>query len=302
MKRKALFLLSSVLLLSGCQGAQASISDANEPIMTIGSKTYTKGDEYDLLKASSGANMSVELIRQAILDSEIKQDEEIKKEAEEQYEELASNTKDIEDQLKKAGYEGKDEYIDKVLIPSVQYNKLMDKYFDDAKSEIKKEYKPSLVKIIECDDKKTAKKALEAVQKGTELDKIYDEYASDSSTYSNEEVLITTNSTDLPTRLINTMYKQKKAGVADEVFTTDSESGSTTAYVAILISNDYKEIKEQIKDNLSSGSDFSTQCIVYYLNKYNFNVYDQTIFNYLRENNPEYLINYPEFTEEESQS
>ena len=58
-------------------------------------------------------------------------------------------------------------------------------------------------------DEKTAQKALEAVQDGTELDKVYEEYSSDSASYSNEEVLITTQSTDLPTRLINTMYKQK---------------------------------------------------------------------------------------------
>ena len=202
-----------------------------------------------------------------------------------------------------AGYEGKDDYIDKVLIPNAQYEKLTEKYFDDAKSDIRSEYKPSVVKIIQCDDEKTAQKALEAVQDGTELDKVYEEYSSDSASYSNEEVLITTQSTDLPTRLINTMYKQEDAGVADEVFTSESGSGTTTAYVAILVDNDYENIKDQIIENLSSSSDFSTQCLVYYLNKYNFTVHDQTVFDYLRENNPEYLVEFPELSEtDESQS
>ena len=303
MKRKALLLLGTALLLTGCGGAQSTVSDSSESIMTIGDTTYTKGDLYDLLKAASGGNMSVELIRQAILDEEIGRGDEIKQAAQDSYAELESNTPDIEDQLISAGYEGKDDYIDKVLIPNAQYEKLTEKYFDDAKSDIRSEYKPSVVKIIQCDDEKTAQKALEAVQDGTELDKVYEEYSSDSASYSNEEVLITTQSTDLPTRLINTMYKQEDAGVADEVFTSKSGSGTTTAYVAILVDNDYENIKDQIIENLSSSSDFSTQCLVYYLNKYNFTVHDQTVFDYLRENNPEYLVEFPELSErDEGQS
>lgn len=303
MKRKALFLLGAALLLTGCSGAQSNISDSNESIMSVGDTTYTKGDLYDLLKVSSGSNMSVELIRQAILDKEIGRDDEITQAAQDSYAKLESSNSNIESQLTSAGYESKDDYIDKVLIPNAQYEKLSKKYFDDAKSDVRKEYKPSLVKIIQCDDEKTAKKALAAIQDGTELDKVYEEYSSDSASYSNQEILITTQTSGIPTRLINTMYKQKEAGVADEVFTSDSSSKTTTAYVAILVDNDYENIKDKIIENLSSNDNFRTQCLVYYLKKYNFTVHDQTVFNYLRENNPKYLVEYPELAEtNESQS
>lgn len=298
MKKQTLFLLSTALLLTGCQQVGTNIEKADQPIMTIGSITYTKGDEYSLLKHSSGAKMSVELIRQAIMDKEIKRTDEIKKEAEKQYDQLAQNNPDIETQLQQAGYKDKTEYIDKVLIPSVQSNKLIDTYFIDAKEKIKKEYKPSLVKIIQCDDEKTAQKALDAYKDGVELDKIYEEYASPSATYTNQDTLITTSSTDLPTRLINTMAKQKKAGIANEIFKMEDNETATTAYVAILVNNNYDNILEQIKQNLSTDSTISTQAFAYFLEKYNFEVHDQFVFDYLKTNNPEYLYQYPELTED----
>lgn len=298
MKKQTLFLLSTALLLTGCQQVGTNIEKADQPIMTIGSTTYTKGDEYSLLKHSSGAKMSVELIRQAIMDKEIKRTDEIKKEAEKQYDQLAQNNPDIETQLQQAGYKDKTEYIDKVLIPSVQSNKLIDTYFIDAKEKIKKEYKPSLVKIIQCDDEKTAQKALDAYKDGVELDKIYEEYASPSATYTNQDTLITTSSTDLPTRLINTMAKQKKAGIANEIFKMEDNETATTAYVAILVNNNYDNILEQIKQNLSTDSTISTQAFAYFLEKYNFEVHDQFVFDYLKANNPEYLYQYPELTED----
>lgn len=298
MKKQTLFLLSAALLLTGCQQVGTNIEKADQPIMTIGSTTYTKGDEYSLLKHSSGAKMSVELIRQAIMDKEIKRTDEIKKEAEKQYDQLAQNNPDIETQLQQAGYKDKTEYIDKVLIPSVQSNKLIDTYFIDAKEKIKKEYKPSLVKIIQCDDEKTAQKALDAYKDGVELDKIYEEYVSPSATYTNQDTLITTSSTDLPTRLINTMAKQKKAGIANEIFKMEDNETATTAYVAILVNNNYDNILEQIKQNLSTDSTISTQAFAYFLEKYNFEVHDQFVFDYLKANNPEYLYQYPELTED----
>lgn len=302
MKKQAILALSSLLLLSGCAGATATISDASETIMTIGSKTYTKGDEYELLKMSNGAKMTVELIRQAILDEEIGRGDEIIQAANEQYDSYAETTEDLEQQIIDAGYKDKEEYIEKVLIPAAQTTELTDKYFTDAKKEIRQQYKPSLAKILVCDDEKTAEKALQALKDGTDEETVFTEYQSSSSSYSNEDTLITTSATDLPTRLINTLYKQNDAGVVDEIFTDEDNSSSTTAYVAILVNNDYDEIIDQVKENLSSNSTISDDCLVYYLEKYNFEVHDQDIFDYLKVNNPEYLIDYPELAEESTDS
>lgn len=92
------------------------------------------------------------------------------------------------------------------------------------------------------------------------------------------------------------IVKDKKTGVIDEVFTNES-SGTTYAYVAVLVSNTYKDIKDDVYTTLSSDDDVTKACLVYYLKKYNFEVHDQDVFNNLKANNPEYLVSRPDLSE-----
>ena len=57
MKKTPILLVCAAMMLTGCSGATASISDKDKAIMTIGDTTYTKGDEYDLLKISTGTDL-----------------------------------------------------------------------------------------------------------------------------------------------------------------------------------------------------------------------------------------------------
>ena len=49
-----------------------NIKDKDETIMTIGDTKYTKGDEYELLKISTGSDLTMELVKQAIYKQEVK--------------------------------------------------------------------------------------------------------------------------------------------------------------------------------------------------------------------------------------
>lgn len=296
MKKQVLAGLSVLLLLTGC--GTTSISDDDSVLMTVGNTTYSIGYEYELLKNQSGAETSLNLIEQYILDEEVGRGKKIKKEANEQWDEYAESMDDLVSQVKDAGYKGKKDYINKVLIPSVQTEKLMKKYFKDDKKEVKKTYKPSVAKVLTCDDEKTAKKALKALKDGTDVAEVFETYNSEDASYSNEETLVSTALTDLPTRMINKLYKAKEKGVINEVFTSDDDSSDSKYYVAILVNNKYDEILDKIVDGLSSNSDVSTASLVYYLDEYGFEVHDQDIFDVLRTNNPEYLVNHPELAEE----
>ena len=235
----------------------------------------------------------MELVKQSIYKKEVKVTKAMKKKAQEQIDNYKENMTGFEDQIKSLGYNSTEAYMNKVLIPSLQASELTEKYFTDAKKDIQKTYKPSKARIIQCENKATAKKALKALKSGTDPEEVAQQYMVDSAKYSGKETLVTTKTTDVSTRLINKLAKAKKAGVIDEVFTNES-SGNTYAYVAVLVSNTYKDIKDEVYTSLSSDDDITKACLVYYLKKYNFEVHDQDVFNNLKTNNPEYLVSRPD--------
>lgn len=304
MKTKTIFSASlSLFLLCGCTST-ATISNGDEVLFTVGDTSYTRQQEYQAVKNASGASITMELIYQAILDEEIGVDEEIENEANEAYESLASENEDFEAQLIEKGYQGKEDYINKVLIPDAQKDRLMDKYFKDNADEIQKEYKPTVAKLLMCDNKNDAENALQALKDGTDEQTVWDTYVSDSATYGNEEIVVSTLLEDtLPTYIINSLYKQDEEGLVDEVLDPSEESSDGFYYVAIITGKDYEENLETIENAfLSSNQEaLETECFVYYLKKYDFEVHDQEIFDYLRANNPEYLVSYPELAKEQEE-
>ena len=237
----------------------------------------------------------MELVKQAIYKQEVKVTKEMKEKAQEQVNNYKENMENFDKQIHSLGYKNSKQYMNKVLIPSLQASELTEKYFTDAKKDVQKTYKPSKARIIQCENKATAKKALKALKSGTDPEEVAQQYMVDSAKYSGKETLVTTKTTDLSTRLINTLSKTKKAGVIDEVFTNES-SGTTYAYVAVLVSNTYKDIKDDVYTTLSSDDDVTKACLVYYLKKYNFEVHDQDVFNNLKANNPEYLVSRPDLS------
>ena len=288
MKKTPILFVCAAMMLTGCSGATATIKDKDETIMTIGDTKYTKGDEYELLKVSTGTDLTMELVKQAIYKQEVKVTKEMKEKAQEQVDNYKENMENFDKQIQSLGYKNSKQYMNKVLIPSLQASELTEKYFTDAKKDIQKTYKPSKARIIQCENKATAKKALKALKSGTDPEEVAQQYMIDSATYS--------KTTDLSTRLINKLSKAKKAGVIDEVFTNES-SGNTYAYVAVLVSNTYKDIKDEVYTTLSSDDDITKECLVYYLKKYNFEVHDQDVFNNLKANNPKYLVSRPDLSE-----
>ncbi|HAM30548.1 hypothetical protein [uncultured Dubosiella sp.] len=295
MNRKAPLFVLSALLLTGCGAHTTQVNDESEKLMTIGDTTYTKGDEYTMVKKSNGPALVIQQAQSIIYEKEVPATDEMKKQAQEQFDEIVKANPDSEKQLKTLGYESKDEYIEKVLLPAVQAQELMKKYFTDDQDTIEEQYKPSVAQIIQCKNEDAAKKALQALKDGKSAQEVAEQYMADQATYKGDEALVTTNDTALPTRLINALATAKNPGVMDEVYATDDDEPSY--FVAVLVSNNYEENVDRIAETLGSDSSLSKGCLVYYLTKYDFEVHDQDLFDYYKNNSPEYLVTRPDLTE-----
>ncbi len=157
---------AGLLFLAGCSGATASVSDPDKELMTIGDVTYTRGQEYEYIKKSTGPNLVMQMAEEVIYDKEVPVTDEIRKQAEDNYNEYAKTSDNLESYIQSMGYKDRQDYIDKVLIPAVQAEKLLTKWFTDAQEEIVQEYKPSRAQIIQTDSKDSADKALQALKDG----------------------------------------------------------------------------------------------------------------------------------------
>lgn len=285
----------SLLLLTGCGKSQSTVQGSSDKLMTIGDVTYSKGDVYNLIKESEGSNLIISLALTDIYDKEVPRTDKIKEEAQKQYDEAKAANPDLDNQILSSGYESVDQYIDSVVIPSVQSEELTKKYFEKNEDSIVDEYKPSKAQIIQCDTKDKAQDALKALKEGKNTEDVVKEFGSETAAFTGSEQIVTTLSSTLPTRLINSLSSAKDSGVLDEVFVNDDK---TSFYVANLISNNYKDNLDAIVEALSSNSSLSKEITISYLTEYKFEVYDQFLFNQLKINNPEYLVTRPDLAED----
>ena len=286
---------AGLLFLAGCSGATASVSDPDKELMTIGDVTYTRGQEYEYIKKFTGPNLVMQMAEEVIYDKEVPVTDEIRKQAEDNYNEYAKTSDNLESYIQSMGYKDRQDYIDKVLIPAVQAEKLLTKWFTDAQEEIVQEYKPSRVQIIQTDSKDSANKALQALKDGKSAQDVAGQYQTEGTSYNGTATIVTTMDTVLPTRLINTLSSaESKAGVVNEVFESDDK---TQFFVAVLVSNNYDDIKGELESTLKNDSTVTEKCLVSYLTKYDFRVFDQDIFDYLRVNYPQYLVTRPDLME-----
>lgn len=298
-KKTLLLAGSMVLLLTGCGQANTTVTDGSEALFSVGNTTYTRNDEYQLLKRTSGPNLTLQGAQKLIYKEEVGDGEEIMKKAEEMFDQYSGYTENFEETLSSYGYKDKQEYIDAVMVPSVQAQELLNKYFSDAKETIQTTYKPTLAAIIQCDSEDNANKAKEALNNGEDPAAVGEQYAAEGATYTGKEQIVSTLDTGLPVRIVNTLFETSKEGVIDEVFTNDTSTDNKTYYVVDLISSNYDDNLEKIQEALGSNSDINQDCVVYYLKKYDFQVFDQYIFDYYKANNPEYLVTRPDLSEKE---
>ena len=255
------------------------------------------------MKASSGAEYTLTMIRQKIYEAEIEVTDEMREQAEEEYDSVATQAESyydmtMEEYIQRLGYADKDEYIEKVILPNIEQTELNKKYFDENNEEFLSDYQPAVARILATTDQDQASQALDALNDGEDFEAVSEEYG-DTTTYDGSEQLYYTDS-GLPSVVLSKLAEQSEGNTLINEVIVDSTTG--TYYIAYLVSNDYETIQDQIVDALAENTSVTSDTMVYYLKKYNFTVYDTDVFNTIRTSYPQYLVQCPDIAEADSES
>lgn len=300
-KTKMICMLGAALMLAGCGNAYANISHGNDVVVTVGDTKITDGDLYPQMKAGSGTDYTLSMIREKIYENEVEVTDDMKKKAQDDYDSYAEQAQSyygmtMEEYVQRLGYTDKEEYIKKVILPTYEQTELNKKYFEEDNEEFMEKYQPVKARIFATSEQDQASQALDALKDGEDFQTVVDKYG-DTSTYKGNEQLYYTDS-GLPSVVMNKLKDAKEENKVINEVIVDSTTG--TYYIAYFVSNDYDTIKDDIISTLAEKDSVTSDCMVYFLKKYNFTVYDTDIFNSIKTSYPQYLVQRPDIAESAS--
>ncbi len=287
MKNKHYLFLSALLTctcLVGCSDAQAKLKDSSTALFSVGSKTVTKGDLYSKMNYTSGASVVTNNATKAISAVEVEITDDMKESAESTLKSYKSLYGDTFTSYLENNNMTEDDYLNNYLIPSLQAEKLPEAYLDQNWDNVVKLYTPVKATLLEFSSSDDAEAALSELKDGS---KTASEAASGhNSSSTGESQIYTIEDTDLDSIVRSCIT----ANTPDDGWSEVPASDGSTFYVVKVDDNDPNNFKDECIEKLVEVSQVSSDAITYFFKKYNFHVYDKTIYDAIEEDYPDYLV------------
>ena len=285
MKRILKALAASVLTacLAGCGAEVSQISDASVPVVTIGSTDIKKSDAYSRLVSSAGEFAAVSDAKNTAAGKEIKTTDEIRQTAQDSLNgykaDLGSWFNSYLDLLGMS----EDDYMKKIMIPTVKTGRLPEKYIEGHAGDIVKNYKPVLadwIPVIDASAASSLKDELSA--DGADPSAIA---SSHGMTCMQNTVVCTASSEDsgIDKSIRSYLYE------AEEGQWSIVEGASSTYVVRLDQKLDEDGVKEH-KADLAANPQIVAESTSYYCKKYNFKINDQNLYDAIKAANPECIV------------
>jgi len=284
MKKRNLLLSGLLALtLAGCTDATAELSDAKTALVTIGNTSITKGQVYSLMNSASGAATAVNNANKVIASQEIEVTDDMKTTAQNtlnSYKSLYGDT--FTTYLTNQGMSEED-YINDYLIPSQQAEKLVNKYIEENFDSLCSTYHVVKATVLEFSSQDDANAALTDLNNGTSASEAAKNHNSSSTGTSTVYTVESTNLNSSVRTLITGDTTDKNWVLVAE------DDGSTYALVKID-DNDANNFKDEATTALASINNVSTGATTYFFKKYNFVIYDKTVYDGVAANYPDNLV------------
>jgi len=285
--KKINLILASVLALAplaGCTDASAKVSDAKTALFTVGKTNVTKGSVYTLMNSSAGATTAVNDANKKIASAEIEVTDEMKATAESTLNSYKSLYGDTFTSYLEQQNMTEDEYVNDYLIPSQQAEKLTAKYLDENFDEVCTSYQVVKATILEFTSQDDANAALSELKDGS---KTAAEAASGhNSSSTGTSTVYTLESTD-----VNSMVRTiiSSASPSDGWQMVPEDTGTSYAVVKVD-DNTPSNFKDEATTALAAISNVSSAATTYFFKKYNFVIYDITVYDGVKADHPDNLV------------
>lgn len=285
--KKINILLASVLALAplaGCTDATAKISDAKAALFTIGKTSITKGSVYSLMTSTAGSTTAVNDANKTIAAAEVEVTDEMKTTAQSTLNSYKSLYGDTFTSYLEQQNMTEDEYVNDYLIPSQQAEKLTAKYLDENFDEVCSSYQVVKATILSFTSKDDADAALAELKAGT---KTAAEAASGhNSSSTGTSTIYTLESTD-----VNSMVRTvlNSASPSDAWQLVPEDTANSFALVKVD-DNNPSNFKDEAITTLSAISSVSSAATTYFFKKYNFVIYDKTVYDGVKSDHPDNLV------------
>lgn len=287
MKKNSLVLTAALLsltTLTGCTDAQAKLKDASTALFSVGNKTVTKGDLYSKMNSTSGASVVTNNATKAISAAEIEVTEDMQNSAESTLKSYKSMYGDSFSSYLESADLTEDEYLETILIPSLQAEQLPKAYLEQNWDNAIKLYSPVKATVLEFTTSDDANAALSELNDGS---KTAAEAASGhNSSSTGTSTIYTLEDTDLDSIVRSVI----SSNTPDNGWAQVPSSDGSKYYVVKVDDNDPNNFKDECINKLVSISQVKSDSTTYFFKKYNFHVYDKVIYDAIEKDYPDYLV------------
>lgn len=276
--------VSMAFTLTGCSDASAEIPDRKEVLFSVGGTDITKGEIYSTMETMAGADTAINNATNLIAAEEIEVTDDIKEQAQSTLDTYKSMYGDsFTSYLESAGM-SEDDYLNDYLIPSLLASQLTDKYIEEKWDSLVSTYKPRKAIILEFSsyDDLTAAKA--------EIDGGATDYGTVASNHNSSsdgsEQIYTTESTSL-----DSMVRSVMNMLTPEDGWTEADSSDGSTYDLVKVTDDDPDnFHDDLVDTFKNMDTITTDATQYFFKKYNFHIYDITLYNAVKAAYPDDLV------------
>lgn len=279
--KKLLVILSLSLVLVGCGNKTTNVSNSSDVLIKVGNQSITVGQVYSQMMATDSTAIIKQMASRIIFDKEVPMDDALKAEADTQLQEFIDSVgENLDVYLQYYGYKDKDDYYNNGIIPSLQQEKLVRNYLTENFDAVAAGYRPKKIRLIEITDATLAVEALAEIKAGVDFSVVAEKYS--TSTYPGDEELVN-NTSSIPSVVVE-FIDYLTTPTLSEVLTD-----GTTNYIVQVTNADTNKLKDEIIESFTFDSTFTDKTLESYFVKYNFTIYDKSVYDLFIQTYPNYI-------------